>query len=195
MSLGRGAVYAMSAKQKLNTKSSTESELVGVADLLLQMLWTRYFMEAQGYGINESIGFQDNESSISLEKYGRLASSKRTRHINIRYFFVTDRIASKEVDIRWCPTAEMVGDFYTKPLQGALFRKFRDFIMNSDPSTTSSLDRRSVLGNDLKDPTVTQNKTQSVGSSNDCAVTDGTANDHRISRSGQSTKSGGRKTP
>jgi hypothetical protein len=97
--------------------------LVGVADLLPQILWT-CFSEAQGYRVNESIGFQDNESSISLGKYGRLASSKRTppRHINIRYFFMTDRIASKEVDIQWCPTAEMVGDFYTKPLQGALFR-------------------------------------------------------------------------
>jgi hypothetical protein len=195
MSLGRGAVYAMSAKQKLNTKSSTESELVGVADMLPQMLWTRYFMEAQGYGINESIGFQDNTSTISLEKYGRLASSKRTRHINIRYFFVTDRIASKEVDIRWCPTAEMVGDFYTKPLQGALFRKFRDFIMNVDPSTNSSLDRRSVLGSDLKDPTVTQNVTKSVTFPNDRDTTDGTANDHKISRSRQNTRSGGRKRP
>eukprot|EP00978_Attheya_sp_CCMP212_P038772 scaffold195564_cov31-Attheya_sp.AAC.1 len=122
MSLGRGAVYASSVKQKLNVKSSTESELVGVADMLPQMLWTRYFLEAQGYGIKESIGFQDNQASMLLEKYGRASSSKRTRHINIRYFFVTDRIANKEVSIKWCPTAEMIADFFTKPLQGTLFK-------------------------------------------------------------------------
>jgi hypothetical protein len=82
-----------------------------------------------------------------LAKNGRGSSSKRTRHINIRYFFVADRVASKEVKIEYCPTGEMVADYFTKPLQGTLFRKFRDFIMNVDPlpTMTSPKDRRSVL--------------------------------------------------
>ena len=67
--------------------------------------------------------------------------------------------------------------------------------MNVDPSTNSSLDRRSVLGSDLKDPTVTQNVTKSVTFPNDRDTTDGTANDHKISRSRQNTRSGGRKRP
>jgi hypothetical protein len=50
MSLGTGAAYAVSKKQKLNTKSTTESELVGIDDVLRQALWTKYFMEGQGYG-------------------------------------------------------------------------------------------------------------------------------------------------
>jgi hypothetical protein len=131
MSLGKGSAYATSRKQKLNTKSSTEAELVGVDDVMSQVLWTRYFLEAQGYDVIESKVFQDNQSAMLLEKNGRGSSSKRTRHINIRYFFVTDRVKSKEVSIEYCPTGEMTGDFFTKPLQGSPFRKFRDRVMNT----------------------------------------------------------------
>jgi hypothetical protein len=148
MSLGRGAVHGASNKQKLNTRSSTEAEVVGVNDCMPQVLWTRYFLEAQGYEVRDSVVYQDNQSSILLEKHGRASSSKRTRHINIRYFFVKDRIASGEVTVEYCPTGEMVADFFTKPLQGILFKKFRNFIMNVDPSATSPQDQRSVLGNE-----------------------------------------------
>jgi hypothetical protein len=57
-----------------------------------QVLWTRYFLEAQGYTVWDSIIYQDKQSSILLEKNGKRSSRKRTRHINIRYFFVTDRV-------------------------------------------------------------------------------------------------------
>ena len=148
MSLGRGAVYAMSTRQKLNTRSSTEAELVGVDDAMSQILWTRYFMASQGYEVKESKVYQDNMSSMLLEKNGRASCSKRTRHINIRYFFVTDRIASKEIHVEYCPTEEMVADFFTKPLQGSLFRKFRNWILNMDdaPLADRLRDHRSVLG-------------------------------------------------
>jgi hypothetical protein len=82
-----------------------------------------------------------------LAKNGRRSSSKRTRHINIRYFFVADQISSKEVKVEYCPTRDMAADSFTKPLQGTLFCKFRDFIMNIDPLPTSARlkNRSSVL--------------------------------------------------
>jgi hypothetical protein len=109
------------------------------------VLWTRYFLEAQGYATSESVVYQDNQSAILLENNGRASSSKRTRHLNIRYFFVTDRVAAKEVAIQYCPTSAMIADFFTKPLQGTMFRKFRTQIMNLDPLSDSSQDDRSVL--------------------------------------------------
>jgi hypothetical protein len=105
--------------------------LVGVDDVMPQVLWTRYFLEAQGYTVRDSIIYQDNQSSILLEKNGKRSRSKHTRHINIRYFFVTDRVKANEVSIEYCPTGEMnAEDFYTKPLQGSPYHKFCNRIMN-----------------------------------------------------------------
>ena len=132
MSLGKGSIYSTSIRQKLTTKSSTEAELVAVTDVMSQVLWTRYFLESQGYPITTSIIYQDNQSAMLLEKNGRASSGRRTRHINIRYFFVTDRVDAKEVQIEYCPTGQMRGDFFTKPLQGSLFRQFRKEILNME---------------------------------------------------------------
>jgi hypothetical protein len=92
MSLGWGIIYGTSKRQKLNTKSLTESELVGADDVLPQMLWTLYFLEAQGYKIDDNLLYQDNKSSILLETNGHGSSGKQTRHINVRYFFIADRV-------------------------------------------------------------------------------------------------------
>jgi hypothetical protein len=81
-----------STKQKLNTRSSTETDIVGAHDFMPAICWTRYFMKAQGYGVKDNVLFQDNKSSILLEKNGKASRSKRTKHINIRYFFITHRV-------------------------------------------------------------------------------------------------------
>ena len=150
MSLGKGIIYGTSTRPKLNTRSSTEAKLVVVDDCMSQVLWTRYFLDAQGYNINNCIVYQDNKRAILLEQNGRSSSSKRTRHINIRYYFVTDRANCGETKIKHCPTAEMLGDYFTKPLQGGLFNKFRDRILNIQtyPSDVPTEGHRIVLGRD-----------------------------------------------
>jgi hypothetical protein len=65
-----------------------------------------------------------------LEKNGMESSSKRTRHINIRYFFIKDCIDKKMLKIEYCPTDDMIGDFPSKPLQGRKFKKHLCSIMN-----------------------------------------------------------------
>ena len=166
MSLGKGIIYGTSTRQKLNTHSSTEAELVAVDDCMSQILSTRYFLDAQGYNINDCIVYQDNKSAILLEQNGHASSSKWTRHINIRYYFVTDCANCGEIKIKHCPTVEMVGDFFTKPLQGGLFIKFRDRILNTqnDPSTVPIEDHRSVLGRDHSHATgQSQGESQATG--------------------------------
>ena len=131
MSLGRGVIYGTSKKQKLNTKSSTESEVVGTDDVMPQILWTLYFLEAQGYKVDDNILYQDNKSSILLETNGRGSSGKQTRHMNVRYFFIADRVKSGEIRIEHCPTGIMDADYFTKALQGELFRTLRAMIMGN----------------------------------------------------------------
>ena len=81
--------------------------------------------------MKDNVVFQDNQSAILLERNGKASSGKRTRHFNIRYFFLTDQVANNNVTIQFCPTDEMTADFMTKPLQGQKFAKFRKLIMNS----------------------------------------------------------------
>jgi hypothetical protein len=71
ISLGRGVICGTSKGQKLNTKSSTEAELVGADDVMPQMLWTLYFLESQGHAIDDNTLHQDNKSSILLQTNGR----------------------------------------------------------------------------------------------------------------------------
>lgn len=129
MTYGQGAPVSMSRKQKLNTRSSTEAELVGPDDLSTLILWTKLFMESQGYPIEKNILYQDNKSTILLENNGKRSSSKRTRALNIRYFFLTDQIEKGNLIVEYCPTGDMVADYFSKPLQGKLFQKFRKAIM------------------------------------------------------------------
>jgi hypothetical protein len=107
MSLGNGAAYATSTRQKLNTRSSTEAELMAVNNILPQILWTRNFMISQGFEIHENTFLQDNRSAMLLESNGRGSSSKRTRHIDVRYFFVKDKVDKGEVKIEHCSTNKM----------------------------------------------------------------------------------------
>ena len=106
----------------MNTKSSTEAELVGASDYLPNTIWVKMFLEAQGYKINENYFEQDNESAIKLAKNGRMSAGSKSRHINIRHFWIKDRTKDNDITIRHCPTLQMLADFFTKPLQGALFK-------------------------------------------------------------------------
>ena len=95
----------------MNTKSSTEAEVVGASDYLPNSIWVLMFLKAQGYPIEESILEQDNESAIKLEKNGRMSAGQKSRHINISFFWSKDRNKENRIRIRHCPMLEMLADF------------------------------------------------------------------------------------
>jgi len=106
-----------------------------VNDITPQASWTRYFLESQGHEVKDSVIYQDNQSSILSEKNGPGLNGSRTRHINIRYFCVTDCIKKGDVSIKYCPTGDMLADMFAKPLQGSLFKSFCNSILYiSDPN-------------------------------------------------------------
>ena len=94
LSMGKGSLMSMSTKQKINTKSSTEAELVGVDDAMNFVVWSKLFFDWQFKEYNPetptsnlgktNILLQDNTSAIQLERYGKRSSTKQTRHILIR---------------------------------------------------------------------------------------------------------------
>jgi hypothetical protein len=139
LSMGTGAVVSGSVKQKITTKSSTESELVGIADTMTFIEWISLFMKDQvkDYPSDDPLKMlgakvlakQDNTSTIRLARNGRRSCGQRTRHINIRYFYITDKINDGSVVVSYCPTKEIISDYFTKALQGSLFRQHRNAIM------------------------------------------------------------------
>ena len=130
LTFGKGATTSSSSKHKIPSKSSTESEIIGLYDKVGDILWTRQFLEAQGYDIETNVVYQDNMSTLSLAKNGYVSSSKRTKHIKAKYFFVRHYHRNGELDLQYCPTEQMWADVLTKPLQGAKFRLMRSFLMN-----------------------------------------------------------------
>jgi hypothetical protein len=84
LTMGRGFPIVSSTMQKIITRSSTESKLVSVDDMMPIIVWSCFFLVAQGYAVMKNLLLQDNKSSMLLKKNSKASSSKCTRHINIR---------------------------------------------------------------------------------------------------------------
>ena len=135
ISMGYRLLHCKSAMEKLNTKSSTEAELVGVGEYLPYNIWLLMFLKHQGYEIKNNVVYQDNESAMLMEKNGRNSCTGNSRHVNIRYFFVKDRIDKKELKVEYCPTHLMLADYFSKPLRGKQFQEQRSYLMGWKPLT------------------------------------------------------------
>ena len=122
--LGKGAIMADSTKQKVNSRSSTESELNGIDDKIGKIIWTKKFIEHQGFEVKLNIIYQDNTSTIKLAENSKTSSGKRTRHFNIKLFYITDLIGKQVVIVKYCPTNNMIADYMTKPLTGTNVKLF-----------------------------------------------------------------------
>ena len=114
----------------MNTRSSTETELVSVDTYMPAVLWSLYFIQAQGYGVKYAETHQDNVGAQMLETNEKFSSSRKTKHIKSKFFFIKDKVDSKEVKILDCPAGVMWADMLTEPLQGTEFRKMRAQLMN-----------------------------------------------------------------
>ena len=86
------------------------------------------FFEGQGYKLRTNYLCKDNESEIKLIKNGMDSATWNSKHIAVKHYWVTDRIKNGDIEIQYCPK-QMVADYFSKPLQGALFHIFRNVIM------------------------------------------------------------------
>ena len=114
----------------MNSRSSTEADVIAADEAVGPMLWTRLFLEKQGYPVSDNILYQDNQSAMLLESNGCRSAGKQSRHLNIRYFFVADQKEKGTISIEYCPTDKMLGNYMTKPTQETKFKWFRQKIMN-----------------------------------------------------------------
>ena len=119
----RGVIMSKSTKQQLNTTSSTEAEFVGCSNFITSAIYTGLFLSTQGYEMKRTTLHQDNQSVIKLLVNGRGSCGKRSRHIDIRYFFVKDRIKKGEFKVEYCPTESMIVDFFQNHCKSHYLKK------------------------------------------------------------------------
>jgi hypothetical protein len=112
-----GSVHCKSAKQSIVTKSSTEAELVALSDSANQGLYLRNFLGDQGYDMAPVVLYQDNMSTMGLVGRGR-SGAEKTRHILIRYYWVSEQVENGTAIVEHKGTKDMYANLLTKPLQG-----------------------------------------------------------------------------
>ena len=79
------------------------------------MQWAQLFVKAQGYPCRMVLR-QNNKAVMRLELNGKRSSSKRTHHLNIRYFYITDQLDQGWLSVRHCSTDDMIEDSFARPL-------------------------------------------------------------------------------
>jgi hypothetical protein len=136
--LGSGPVFVKSTKQKIVSKSSTEAELIALSDSASQAIWVANFINSQGYDVGPVVLHQDNMSCMALVKRGSPAS-ERSRHIDIRYFWVKQLVDGKAAVVKHLATELMHANVLTKAVQGKQFIDERDRLTNWYDSSKSTI--------------------------------------------------------
>jgi hypothetical protein len=171
--MGKGTISSYSRKMKLNTRSSTETELVAADMYMPDMLWTLHFIQEQGYEAECVKLYQDNISAQLLMKNCRFSSGKKTKHIKAKFFFIKDHIDLGDLQVVDCPAEEMWADVLTKPLQGMGFKRMRAELMNcsvnyeedeckNTTSTTKLLSGRGLIPTRTSQECVVNNRKSSL---------------------------------
>ena len=90
MSMSIRAIYNKCSKQKINTKRSTETEIIGVGDYIPWTLWAKRFLQAQDYVLRRNIFYQDNMSAMRLKSNRLKSCGEKSRHVDVRFFFIKE---------------------------------------------------------------------------------------------------------
>jgi len=113
-------VYWESKKIKLNAISTAECEYVSMAHGIQYGIYIKQVLMDMPKVLSQSIVLpittkEDNTAAIAMSKpFG--AKNCRTKHIDIKYHFIRDRVLQGHVTIQYIPSQNQLGDMLTKPL-------------------------------------------------------------------------------
>ena len=119
-----GAVSWKSVKQTLTASSTIEAEYVACYEACCHAMWMRNFVSA--LGVVDSISkplklFCDNSAAIAFSKNTR--SISRSKHIDVKFYFVKEKVAESLIDIEYMSTKGMLADPLTKGLPMLAFQE------------------------------------------------------------------------
>jgi hypothetical protein len=117
-----------SKKQRVVALSTCEAELYAESAAIQEVLWLRGLMEELGlYTQTGSTVFGDNQSTIAVSHNG--VKGERTKHVDVKYHFVTETVERGDVTLKWVPTTEQQADIFTKALSAPVFGLLRSKLM------------------------------------------------------------------
>ena len=123
-SLGSGAVSWSSKKQPTVALLSTKVEYRGAAMAACEIAWLRKLIQSLGCKVVKPITlYCDNMSSIQLAN--NLVFHARTKHIEVHYHYVQEKVLAHEIDLVYVSTHEQVADIFTKSLGAEKMQRFR----------------------------------------------------------------------
>jgi hypothetical protein len=113
--LGSAAIAWSSKKQPTIALSSTEVEYRGAAVVTCEAIWLKQLLKDLHEEVSDStVIYSDNLSSIQLAKNPFFHA--QTKHIEVHYHFVRERVLSGEVELQYNSTDRQTTDIFTKPL-------------------------------------------------------------------------------
>jgi len=118
-----------SKKQRTVALSTCEAELYAEAEAIKEVLWLRGMLKE--LGLHTQLGstiYGDNQSAIAISKNG--VKGERTKHVDIKYHFVTETVERGDVVLKWIPTMEQQADIFTKALAAPVFVNLRQQLMS-----------------------------------------------------------------
>ena len=117
-----------SKKQRTVAQSTCEAELYAEAAAIREVLWLRGLLSELGLSVQTgSTVYGDNQSTIAISKNG--IKGERTKHVDVKYCFITETVQSGQVKLQWVPTTEQQADIFTKPLATPVFQLLRSVLM------------------------------------------------------------------
>ena len=122
--IANSTVSWCSKRQSSVAKSTTEAEHIALSLAVQEAIWLQRLLFDVGYEIDSPTTlYEDNQGAIELSK--NLKFHNRTKHIDISYHFICERVLSKEISVTYCSTDNMLADVMIKGLTRDNFEKFR----------------------------------------------------------------------
>jgi len=126
---GGGVVSWFSKRQSTVALSTMEAELMAMTAAIQEALWLKMLLTELSVDVVETTGvtvLQDNQAAIPFSQNPKYFS--RAKHLDIRFYFVREKVHAGEISIEYCPTKEMVADVLTKAISEKQFVCLREML-------------------------------------------------------------------
>ncbi|KAK8936281.1 hypothetical protein KSP39_PZI013961 [Platanthera zijinensis] len=132
--LGSNLISWSSRKQKIVALSSAEAEYVAACSAASEAVWLQKLLQDLCVRKEKEVPvlWCDNIAAIGITK--NPVFHNRTKHIDLKFHFLKDLVASNKIEMKYCPTTKQIADILTKPLPVGAFSSIRSKLVTEDGS-------------------------------------------------------------